>query len=117
MASTGGYVYLNQTASTAASTSANSTCTGTITFGLAAVCNWTASFAVSINYSGSWSASYFAYYTNVKNVSGSYVGTGYNASTININAYGLAEPTLCVTATKQDSSNQKLGAFSRGGHE
>jgi hypothetical protein len=72
------------------------------------VCNWTASFVVSVNYSGSWNTSYIAYYTNVKNVSGAYTGTGYNFTVFNINAYGLAEPTFCVSATKQDSSNATL---------
>ena len=47
-------------------------------------------------------------HTNIKNISGNSNGTGLYSKTITLNAYGLALPTLCVTATKQDSSNLTL---------
>ena len=85
-------------------TTATSSCSGQI-FDFNCITNWNATFPVSINYSGSWNAKYLGYYTNIENASGNFNGTGLYSKTITLNAYGLAQPTLCVTATKQDSSN------------
>lgn len=76
--------------------------------GGACIAYWNASYPLTINYSGSWSASYFGYDTNIKNVSGSFNGTGFYYRTMNLNVYGLAMPTLCVNVTKLDSSNATL---------
>jgi hypothetical protein len=62
-----------------------------------------------VNYTGSWNVSYSAYNTGVKNVNGSFSGTGVSKEiTIDFQAYGLSAVTACFAATKQDSSNQTL---------
>jgi hypothetical protein len=96
------------------STSMSSTCTTTrmITsccqpFDGACVGNWSATFSVMINYSGKWSASYNGI-TSLGMARGNYSGTGSNSTTVDLKSWGVSESTLCVTASKRDSSNATL---------
>ena len=69
---------------------------------------WKMTFYAIVNYTGSWNVSYLVYNTGLKNVSGTYSGTGYNYTTLSFEVYGTSIATACLTATKQDSSNRTL---------
>lgn len=77
---------------------------------------WHMTFYAIVNYSGSWIVSYQVSNTGLKNVSGTYGGTGYNYTTLSFEVYGLSQGRACLTATKQDSSNRTL-FFSMGSWE
>jgi hypothetical protein len=70
--------------------------------------NWTAEFNITISYSGSWSAIYNGYNTNEQNLTVKSSGTGDSLTSIGLNAYGSATPTLCASVSKQDASNATL---------
>jgi hypothetical protein len=102
----------SSTSSSRTSTSYTCTTTRMITnccqpFNGACVGNWSATFSVVINYSGQWSASYSGF-TTLQTVRGNYSGGGSNSTTIILKAWGVSESNLCVTASKQDSSNATL---------
>ena len=69
---------------------------------------WHMTFYAIVNYTGSWNVSYLVTNTGLRNVSGTYGGTGYNYTTLSFEVYGTWIARVCLTATKQDSSNRTL---------
>ncbi|HXW94802.1 MAG TPA: hypothetical protein VEJ19_03765 [Nitrososphaerales archaeon] len=69
-------------------------------------------FALSVNYTGSWKVAYQGYNSlgrsNPTNVSGGYSGTGSNSTMITLIGLSNNGLTLCAQAQKLDSSNRTL---------